>query len=75
MLYQIMATRTATVRRGESDWTTTTQIPTFYLDDTVQGIVDADHAEAIARDILGVGHRGFPWTVSVHAEPFQSIHD
>ncbi len=29
------------------------QIPTFYLDASVQGIMDADHAERIAADIVG----------------------
>lgn len=33
-------------------WTGTRQLPTFFLDSTVQGIVDAEHAEKIAHDIL-----------------------
>lgn len=34
-------------------WARTTQLPTFFLDASVQGIVDTDHAERIARDIVG----------------------
>jgi hypothetical protein len=85
MLYQITATRTTTSTRHGSSWTSTTQIPTFYLDSNMQGIVAATHAEKIARDILGVGDRitspspdekrRISWQLSVHAEPFVSIHD
>ncbi len=31
------------------------QVPTFYLDENVQGITDEDHAVYIARNILGGG--------------------
>lgn len=34
-------------------WVATTQVPTFYLDENVQGIISEDHAVKIARDILG----------------------
>lgn len=33
-------------------WTRTRQLPTFYLDKNVQGIVDERHAKLIAEDIL-----------------------
>ncbi len=48
MLYQI----TATVTRPFGIWTGTTQIPTFYLDSHVQGIIDSNHARLIACEIL-----------------------
>ena len=35
-----------------SEWSGSRQVPTFYLDPSVQGITDAAHAERIARDIL-----------------------
>lgn len=71
MLYQIDATRTVDRSTGRN----TQQIPTFYLDSNMQGIVDSDHAEKIARRILGVGDRVSAVRLSVHAEPFVSIHD
>lgn len=44
---------TATVSRTTIDsWTSTRQVPTFYLDESVQGIVSAEHAEQIARGII-----------------------
>lgn len=33
-------------------WSGVRQIPTFYLNPNVQGIMDAEHAEKIAREIL-----------------------
>ena len=75
MLYQITATRTITTTRNGSDWTSTKQIPTFYLDSNMLGIVDSEHAEKIARRILGDGDRVSSVRLSVHAEPFVSIHD
>lgn len=33
-------------------WRGTRQIPTFFLDERVQGIVDAEHAKTIALQIL-----------------------
>lgn len=38
-------------RRG--DYTGSEQVPTFYLDENVQGIVSEDHAKRIAADIIG----------------------
>jgi len=78
MLYQINATRTITGLKRHNDdlsWMRTSQIPTFYLDSNMQGIVDSDHAEKIARRILGVGDRVSSVRLSVHAKPFVSIHD
>ena len=75
MLYQINATRTCYSVRSGSNWTRTNQIPTFYLDSNMQGIVDAEHAEKIARRILGVGDSVSSVRLSVQAEPFVSIHD
>jgi hypothetical protein len=44
---------TATVSEENKDgWISTRQVPTFYLDEAVQGIVSADHAERIARDVI-----------------------
>lgn len=48
MLYQITATRTVDRSTGRN----TQQIPTFYLDSDIQGIVDSSHADRIARDLL-----------------------
>lgn len=39
------------------------QVPTFFLDAGVQGIVSTDHAKRIAADILGPGE------VVIHADP------
>lgn len=78
MLYQINATRTITGlkrRNDDSSWTTTNQIPTFYLDSNIQGIVDSEHAERIARDVLESGGMLSSVSFSIHAEPFVSIHD
>lgn len=42
----------ATISRTGETWTATRQVPTFYLDERVQGIVSKDHAAQIARDIV-----------------------
>ena len=42
----------ATVSTVVEGYTRTQQIPTFYLDREVQGIVNEKHAEAIACDII-----------------------
>jgi len=47
-MYAITATAT-TVSKG---WSSTRQIPTFYLDDRVQGILNETQAIGIAMDIL-----------------------
>jgi len=43
--------RTTTDHRG-TEWTTTRHLPTFYLDPNVQGILNHEQAERIARSIL-----------------------
>ena len=48
--YAIVATRRETMADGTEVWR---QVPTFYLDPNVQGIVSAEHACRIAHDILG----------------------
>ena len=48
MLYGV----TATVAVKRNGWTTTHQVPTFYLDSRVQGIVDKEHAKVIAADVV-----------------------
>lgn len=50
-MYAITATRTHT----SEGWTSTSQVPTFYLHENVQGIVDIGHAVWIANDILMSG--------------------
>ena len=42
----------ATIRRRVDGWDVSRQVPIFYLHPTVQGIVSADQAERIARDVL-----------------------
>lgn len=48
MLYCVQAN----VTWSKDGWNTYIQVPTFYLDSQVQGIVSVDHAEKIARDII-----------------------
>ena len=43
---------TATVTRITSEGTIMSQVPTFFLDSNVQGIVDEKHAEQIANEII-----------------------
>lgn len=55
-MYAIVAMRHfANVTNGGYEWLGSTQVPTFYLDENVQGIVDEDHAREIALEILGSG--------------------
>ena len=42
----------ATVETVRGVWTGMKQIPTFYLDESVQGIVSEEHAQRVALDIL-----------------------
>lgn len=51
-MYAITATIRRERREGNVGWWKTTQIPTFYLDENVQGFTDSRGAERIARDIL-----------------------
>lgn len=56
-MYAISATQTR-YREDEHGriWVSERQVPTFYLDENVQGIVDEDHAVRIAEDILRPGN-------------------
>lgn len=49
MLYAIQAQVVWTNKKG---WKTSRQIPTFFLDSDIQGIVNAEHAEEIAVKML-----------------------
>lgn len=42
----------ATITRTTNAYTRTSQIPTFFLDENVQGIVDENHAKQIAISII-----------------------
>ena len=47
---------TATVEtEGKGGYSGVRQIPTFYLDERVQGIVSEEHARKVALDILKAG--------------------
>lgn len=48
---------TATVTRRIGDATLTRNLPTFFLDPNVQGILNLAHAESVGRDILTSGGR------------------
>lgn len=43
---------TATVAVKRNGWLTTHQVPTFYLDSAVQGILNKEHAQVIAAGIV-----------------------
>lgn len=49
MLYQIQARVERTTADG---WTSVRDLPTFYLDSNVQGILSVEAAERIARRLL-----------------------
>jgi hypothetical protein len=52
-MYAITATvETIEFGLGELAWHGTRQVPTFYLDEDVQGIVSAGHATRIAADVI-----------------------
>lgn len=42
----------ATITRTTNAYVRTSQIPTFFLDENVQGIVDENHAKEIAISII-----------------------
>lgn len=48
MMYAV----SATVNRHDKDGVVTIQVPTFYLDANVQGIVNKEHAKIIAGEII-----------------------
>lgn len=62
-MYAITATTRRQFNQGKGDaWTysiETRQVPTFYLDENVQGIVDEGHARLIASDIVDPYHDCF----------------
>lgn len=49
MIYAITANVTWTAKNG---YHTSRQVPTFFLDSDIQGIVDCEHAEQIAKRML-----------------------
>ncbi len=61
-MYAVTAIRH--VNCPQDGWFSQEQVPTFFLDESVQGIIHDDHARRIALDILG-GEKG---TVDVHVE-------
>ncbi len=54
------------VHTSSDGYTSSRQIPTFYLDANVQGIANVQHAERIARDILTVAVREMPTNDALH---------
>lgn len=54
MKYKVVAT----VSRESDGWTSTRQIPTFFLDPDIQGIVSVEHAQKIALDIIDPWNTG-----------------
>lgn len=52
MIYAINGTIVHSSLRKNGVYKTTHQIPTFYLDSNVQGIVSEDHAVKVALDIF-----------------------
>jgi hypothetical protein len=52
-MYAITAQiETRDIKSGNTAWHGSRQVPTFYLDEHVQGIVGEDHAARIALDVL-----------------------
>ena len=47
--YCVLVTRTYTFSDG---WVSSRELPAFFLDASVQGIVSAEHAERIVREIV-----------------------
>lgn len=68
-MYAIRATITHTVdtQAGRAHgWTSSRQVPTFYLDENVQGITSEEHAERIALDVINP-LQVQDWVISVTA--------
>lgn len=61
MIYTIQARASYPI----NGWRRNVQLPTFYLDADVQGIVSAQHAETIAREMIQ--------SVNPDAEAFVSV--
>lgn len=51
-MYAIQATMTVREKNQFGGWTETRQLPTFYLDPNVQGIISEEHAADIARGMF-----------------------
>lgn len=64
-MWQITAQVERTVTVNGAPWSSSRQLPTFYLDGTVQGITSAEHAERIAQSVLNPFSE--PITVHAHA--------
>ena len=47
-MFQVLATVTKTTPEGS----VVTQVPTFFLDGNIQGIVSLEHADQIAQEII-----------------------
>ena len=62
--YRITANGVQTVR----GWATQFQIPTFFLRADVQGIISAEHAERVARDILTASRPSCVFTITASVE-------
>lgn len=43
---------TVRIGHGATQWHGTVDVPTFYLDERVQGIMTSHHAENVARQII-----------------------
>ena len=41
-----------TVNLEPRQWTSAHQVPTFYLHENVQGIINAEHAARVAREVI-----------------------
>lgn len=54
-MYAVQAVRRVVERFGTCEVVTPVQVPTFYLDADVLGILDEGHAEKLARLVLGPG--------------------
>lgn len=65
-----MYTITAQVIITRDGWTSSRQVPTFLLDENIQGITDPVHATRVAADVLAqsaVGSTGIELSVSAAA--------
>jgi hypothetical protein len=67
----MMYTITATYAANKGDWVSTGQVPTFFLDSTVQGMFDEEHAKRIAADVLNSGKSDVEFSITAVARPDQ----
>lgn len=68
MLWRVQAN---IVRKDKNGWNVLRQIPTFFLDEDIQGIVSAEHAKKIAEDIINT-FKDEDIILSINVLPFQS---